>query len=73
MGMRVPLADTLPANHVRVDFGAGIPGEFQGPALMLLEKFLRIECGTKAQVFKAEMADDLKRRRDMTEADRRRL
>ena len=66
------LKPALPANHVRVDFGAGIPGNVQGPALLLLEKFLR-EGGTDAIVVKATMPDDLKRRRDMTDADRRRL
>ena len=65
------LATELPTHHVRVDFGAGIPGHIQGPALMLLERFLRQH--VPAEVYKATMADDLKRRRDMTEGDRKRL
>ena len=38
---------------------------------MLLERFLRQH--VPAEVYKATMADDLKRRRDMTEGDRKRL
>jgi hypothetical protein len=64
------LKPTLPAHHVRVDFGAGIPGSVQGPALLLLERYLRETCGVPAQVFKQTLPDDLKRRRDMTDEQR---
>lgn len=67
--MELPLAVPLPPHHVRVDFGAGIPGAIQGPALLLLERWLR-ENGAPAEVYKATMPDDLKRRRDMTDEQR---
>ena len=62
----------LPRYHVVVDFGAGVPADVQGRALLAFEKHMR-GLGVPAEVFKREMADDLKRRRDMTEADRKRL
>ena len=68
-----PEPNPLPALHVEVRFGSGISGDAQGRALLALEKFLRVECGVPAQCFKQTMADDLKRRRDMTDEDRRRL
>lgn len=72
MSMKLPMADELPRHHIRVDFGAGIPGEVQGPALLALEKLIRGQ-GIPVEVFKREAPDDLKRRRDMTSEDRRRL
>lgn len=68
-----PAAPPLPAYHVEVKFGSGITGDVQGRALLALERYLRETVGVPAQVFKATMPDDLKRRRDMTGEDRRRL
>lgn len=67
------IGPTLAPHHVQVDFGSAIPADVQGPALLALERLLREQYGTPAQVFKATMADDLKRRRDMTTEERKRL
>ncbi len=69
--MELKQLETLPLFNVQVDFGAGIPGNVQGPALLLLERYLREH--VPAQVFKRERPDDLKRRRDMSDDDRKRL
>jgi len=66
-------APALPAHHVQVRFGAAISGDVQGRALLALERFLREQCGVPAECFKETLPDDLKRRRDMTEEDRKRL
>lgn len=69
--MELPLAaPALPRHHVRVDFGPGIPGGQQGRALLALERYLRETLGVPAEVYKATMPDDLKRRRDMTPEER---
>lgn len=71
--MKIDLsAHGLPPHHVRVDFGAGIPGDVQGPALLAFERYMR-ERGIPAEVYKATMPDDLRRRRDMTDEERHNL
>lgn len=69
----LPEAPPLPAFHVEVHFGRAIPGDVQGKALLALERYLRETLGVPAEVYKATMPDDLKRRRDMTDEDRKRL
>lgn len=59
----------LPPNDVLVIFGAGIPSEVRGRALLALERFLRIECDTPAEVFLETMRDQNKLRRDLTRED----
>lgn len=68
-----PGRPALPPFHVEVAFGAGISGDAQGRALLKLERYLREELGVPAECYKAVMADDLKRRRDMTSEERKRL
>ena len=67
-----PLTTTAPAiplGHVIVEFGAGIPADAQGVALLAMEKILR-GMGLPAEVFKQTMADDSKLRRNMTPEQR---
>jgi hypothetical protein len=66
-------APPLPAFHVEVHFGAGIPADAQGRGLLALERYFRETLGVPAECYKATMRDDLKRRRDMTDEDRKRL
>ncbi len=73
MTLTTLLPATLPAFHVEVQFGSGIPADAQGKALLALERYLREQLHVPAEVFKARMADDLKRRRDMTEEERKSL
>lgn len=68
-----PSAPPLSAFHVEVRFGGAISGDAQGKALLALERYLRETLGVPAEVVKQTMPDDLKRRRDMTEEDRKRL
>ncbi len=69
----LPEPNALPAYHVEVRFGSGVSGDAQGRALLALERYLRETLGVPAEVYKPTAADDLKRRRDMTDVDRRRL
>lgn len=73
--MQLPLSGpaSLPAHHVEVAFGAGIPGDAQGRALLAMERYFRETLGIPALCYKATMPDDLKRRRDMTDEERRDL
>lgn len=77
--MTLPMADVdapapaLPPYHVQVSFGNAISGDAQGRALLALERYLRVTLQVPAECYKAVMADDLKRRRDMTPDDRKRL
>ena len=74
--MLVPLSGgppPLPAHHVEVAFGAGIPGDAQGRAMLALERYLRETLNIPAQCYKRTMSDDLKRRRDMTPEERANL
>lgn len=71
--MELPLAPAVPPLHVIVDFGGGVPAEARQLALFEMEYLLRVKCGIPALVFQHEAADDLKRRRDMTDEDRKRL
>ncbi len=68
----IPAKPALPALHVIVDFGGGIPSDVQGCALLMLEKWLR-ERGIAAECFKHTMPDDSKLRRSMTAEQRSRL
>lgn len=68
-----PEPNALPPFQVEVRFGSGVSGDVQGRALLMLERYLRETLGVPAQVFKEAKPDDLKRRRDMTDEDRRRL
>lgn len=75
--MKVELATAgakpdLPAFHVEVRFGAGVPLEAQGPALLAFEKDLR-QMGVRAEVFLETRPDDSKLRRAMTPDERKRL
>ena len=69
----LPEPNALPAYHVEVRFGSGVSGDAQGRALLALERYLRETLGVPAEVYKEARPDDLKRRRDMTDDDRRRL
>ena len=73
--MTLPLADekVLSPYHIEVHFGRAIANDIQGRALLHLERYLRETLGVKAEVYKATMQDDLKRRRDMTEEQRANL
>ncbi len=62
----LPDAPAIPAYHVVVQFGRAIPSADQGKALLAMERHLREVLGVPAEVYKDSMADDLKRRRDMT-------
>ncbi len=61
-----PDAPPIPAHHIIVHFGTGINSDTQGKALLHLERYLRETMGVQAEVYKATLPDDLKRRRDMT-------
>jgi len=72
--MKVPLdGSPLESFEVRVDFGSAVSSDTQGRSLFVFERYLREELKVPAVVFKQTMADDLKRRRDMTDEDRGRL
>ena len=68
-----PKAPPLPPWHIQVQFGDAITGDLQGRALLALERYMRETLNAPVECYKAVMADDLKRRRDMTQEDRRRL
>ena len=59
--------------HVIVKFDDGVPVEAQGPALLVMEKHLRVNTGLDCRVLKDRMADDSKLRVRMTQAERDRL
>ncbi len=63
----------LPDLHVVVQFGAKIPGDAQGKALLAFEKHLRQETGLRVEVFKETKGDDSKLRIKMTPEQRSRL
>ena len=52
--------------QVVVRFPPGVKSECQGPALLYLEKFLRLLTGQDVRVVKDLMGDDSKLRRMMT-------
>ena len=70
--MQIPLSapPRLHPNHVEVKFGAAIPADAQGKALLAMERYLRETLGVRAECYKQAMPDDLKRRRDMTPEQR---
>ncbi len=61
--------------HVKVDFGAAVPHEMQGPALLAFERSLRALSGGKLwiEVFKDIKGDDSKLRTMMTKDERAKL
>jgi hypothetical protein len=65
--------------HVRVEFGAGVPHEIQGPALLAFERTLREMSKSVAperlwiEVFKNIKGDDQKLRTLMTPEQRKAL
>lgn len=63
----------LPRFHALVRFGAGIPAEAQGPAMLAFMKRLRELGAIQAEVLKDTMPDDIKRRSLMTVAERDKL
>ncbi len=63
----------LPRYHVLLKFGAGIPSDKQGVAMLALEKHLRNMTGVPVEVFKETMGDDSKLRRSMTVEQRAKL
>lgn len=64
----------LPAHHVIVRFGKGIPGDAQGRAMLAFEKHLHeLTANVGIEVFKETMADDSKLRRMMTPSERAKL
>jgi hypothetical protein len=77
--MSLPLLDeprappALPPGHVEVRFAADIDGDTQGRLMLAWERLARETMGHKVELYKATAADDLKRRRDMTTEDRKRL
>lgn len=62
----------LPAYHVLMAFGTGIPSDTQGVVMLALEKKLR-EMGIPAEVFKQTAPDDSKLRSKMTPLERAKL
>jgi hypothetical protein len=61
-------------NEVVVKFGADIPGDVQGVALLDFERRLRaLMPGTRIEVFKETKADDSKLRNLMTPEQRAKL
>lgn len=62
----------VPAFHVLVRFGAGVPAEAQSVAMLRMEKLLR-EMGVPAEVYKETKEDDSRLRRSMTAEQRARL
>ena len=59
--------------HVIVRFGAEVPADAQGPALLAFEKHLRTLTHLDCRVFKEKMTDDSKLRVRMTPEERDRL
>ena len=64
--------------HVKVDFGAGVPHEIQGPALLAFERLLRAASNDRGnrlwiEVFKDIKGDDSKLRTMMTALERAKL
>ena len=72
MNLPVVEKESIQAHHVIVKFGRGIPSDEQGKTMLAMEKSLR-EAGVPAEVFKAYMGDDLKRRSEMTNEQREKL
>lgn len=68
-----PAAPVLPPNHVELKFAPNIDGDTQGRLMLAWERLAREQMGVPVELYKATREDDLKRRRDMTQDDRRRL
>jgi hypothetical protein len=63
----------LPPGHVEVRFAADIDGDTQGRLMLAWERLARETMRVPVELYKQTREDDLKRRRDMTPEDRRRL
>lgn len=63
----------LPAYHVEVKFGKGIPSSAQGVALLEMERHLRELTRHPVEVYKEMMGDDSKLRSNMTPEQRAKL
>lgn len=66
-------ASPLPPMHVEVKFGRGVTADQQGVLLLAWERLAREQMGVGVELYKATRPDDLARRRDMTDEDRKRL
>jgi hypothetical protein len=71
--MNMASMSDLPRYHAMVQFGAGIPSDAQGKAMLAFEKHLRELTGAPCEVFKETMGDDSKLRRAMTAEQRAKL
>lgn len=67
------MQNVIPALHVIVKFGKGIPLAIQGAALLDFERALRALSGVRAEVFKEAKGDDSKLRSAMTPEQRAKL
>lgn len=67
------LAPTLPPWHVEVKFGRAVDSDTQGRLMLAWERLAREQMGIKVELYKATAPDDLKRRRELTDEDRKRL
>ena len=67
------LSPTLPPMHVEVKFGAGVSADAQGRLMLAWERLAREQMGVPVELYKSTRPDDLARRRDMTEEQRKRL
>jgi hypothetical protein len=66
-------APALPPFHVEVKFGPGVTADAQGKMMLAWERWAREHFGVPVELYKATRADDLVRRRTMTDEDRKRL
>lgn len=72
--MTLPMAgESLPLNHIEIRFAPNIDGDTQGRLMLAWERLAREQMGVPVELYKATKDDDLKRRRDMTSEDRKRL
>lgn len=67
------LAPSLPAWHVEVKFGKAVDADTQGRLMLAWERLARETMKIPVELYKATAADDLKRRRELTDAERKRL
>ncbi len=63
----------LPPYHVELKFAANIDGDTQGRLMLAWERLAREARGVPVELYKHTTADDLKRRRELTDEDRKRL
>lgn len=67
------LAPTLPPWHVEIKFGSAVDSDTQGRLMLAWERLAREQMTVPVELYKATRPDDLARRRDMTEEQRKRL